>query len=933
MSNSRKHIQLYRNPSAVTMSDGTELFMGEPGLGTKPCHEKIFIKNAQGNITTLSSEFAKVSLRESAGVEYNHATDTYNFRTPYSDVTNMSDFLDEAATKLNSVLPSVNSNFKVEIRDGQPLMSYNIDAIVNTVIISKRENGTLTPVYSGYGQTYIGNTTVGGVEEEYVIHYVLNNAPNIVIEESYYVYLYGIASTSASTFDGNTNAQITFYTSTDNVVNANITTGNGEYIWLLTPSVINLKKASNQNFKVSLDEENVGTLTLSNGLFNCYRTLQKLIECDLNIKMEFSGLKKGNKAIISPNVLSNDYQNFLLEDDFAYGVQYDKTVASPDCTRIGNMKLHASLPVQSQMKGCLLDDDGNVIKYLNPNTWVNEPVDGSMGQVMVEIPEFWWKFSESGNTQTVMLSHVPVEGYRRVGKNYIAAYEATVDRGSDASGGTEHTNEWKLVSIQNSSPRYRGGNNNASGDTTYANLLGKPASHVSLNNFRTYARRRNSKNTCEWNAYTYLQHKIITWFFVVEYATRHTQKDINTTLTAEGYKQGGLGKGVSKANYNTWGAFNGRYPFVPIGQTNSLGNGTGEVGYQSYSAEGETWVEEVKVVKYRGLENPFGNMHKWVDGVKVVVGDEATGESRVYVSYDPKVWNGLDNTIAYKYIGNEARNSASTKPSQEILFGEEGDTISKVEGTSYSEFWPDGHYSSIPDTTAYRGLLVGGSSKDDGSAGLVYSATHSRPSESSTYYGSRLSFIPGPHISEIREVEYLENDGNQYINTNVFPNAETGIYIKVAIKDGTDRYMIGVRNDASGDCRWCLGHNSLGYYYGYGQYNYFSYNSSLNNPVDLYLNYFNNKKAQADGLEVVDLPTLDFNPITDIRLFGSSGTAQTYTKFNGRLYRAIITQGDKIVRDYIPVRVGTVGYMYDRVGNKLYGNEGSGSFTFGNDIE
>ena len=42
--------------------------------------------------------------------------------------------------------------------------------------------------------------------------------------------------------------------------------------------------------------------------------------------------------------------------------------------------------------------------------------------------------------------------------------------------------------------------------------------------------------------------------------------------------------------------------------------------------------------------------------------------------------------------------------------------------------------------------------------------------------------------------------------------------------------------------------------------------------------------------------------------------------------------GETLVRDYIPVRVGQVGYMYDKVSGQLFGNSGTGNFILGNDI-
>lgn len=57
-----------------------------------------------------------------------------------------------------------------------------------------------------------------------------------------------------------------------------------------------------------------------------------------------------------------------LEEILAYGVQFDRTVADPHLTRIGNMSLHKSLPIQSQLKGCIAQG-GKVIYWLNESDW------------------------------------------------------------------------------------------------------------------------------------------------------------------------------------------------------------------------------------------------------------------------------------------------------------------------------------------------------------------------------------------------------------------------------------------------------------------------------------------------------------------------------------------------------------------------------------
>lgn len=71
-----------------------------------------------------------------------------------------------------------------------------------------------------------------------------------------------------------------------------------------------------------------------------------------------------------------------LEEALAYGVQFDMTVADPHLTRIGNMSLHKSLPIQSQLKGCIAQ--GSKVIY-----WLNE---------------FDWRFRQEAITKSVELT-------------------------------------------------------------------------------------------------------------------------------------------------------------------------------------------------------------------------------------------------------------------------------------------------------------------------------------------------------------------------------------------------------------------------------------------------------------------------------------------------------------------------------------------------
>lgn len=56
------------------------------------------------------------------------------------------------------------------------------------------------------------------------------------------------------------------------------------------------------------------------------------------------------------------------DDLFAYGVQFDTTIADPHLTRIGNLSMHKTLPIQSQLKGCIAKG-GKVQYWLDKDDW------------------------------------------------------------------------------------------------------------------------------------------------------------------------------------------------------------------------------------------------------------------------------------------------------------------------------------------------------------------------------------------------------------------------------------------------------------------------------------------------------------------------------------------------------------------------------------
>lgn len=418
------------------------------------------------------------------------------------------------------------------------------------------------------------------------------------------------------------------------------------------------------------------------------------------------------------------------EQDFMYGVEWDVTVSATAMTRIGNPELHRTLPIHNMMRGCLLDDDGNVVEYLPRTSWVGQTLDGSKGQVMVELPEHFRKFEEEGNIRRCKLSLYELPGYHRVPKMYISAYEATVQRSTN-----------KLCSVKNTDADYRGGNNNSAWDGTYRTLLGRPATSINRTNFRKYARARNAAATAEWNCLDYNAYKAVFWLYNVEYANRNCQLAFNAEKDASGYAQGGLGNGITTVKGEDWNEYNSFSPFVPCGHTDELGNGSGEVAYEVLKEDGSVLVT-VYANRYRGIENPFGHILKWTDGINIKISptEENGGDntSKVYVADNPANYKdtGYDG---YAVQCLEARTEGYVR---HLAFGEQGDIISAVVGGSSTTYWADSHYTSIPTSEDLRGVLFCGSANYGASVGFGFASSRNAPSNTNTSIGSRLCFIP-----------------------------------------------------------------------------------------------------------------------------------------------------------------------------------------------
>lgn len=403
-----------------------------------------------------------------------------------------------------------------------------------------------------------------------------------------------------------------------------------------------------------------------------------------------------------------------------YGVSWSETSSNPDCTRIGNMDMHRSLPIQSMMKPfditnikdtvpeiiLPIDDQFQKTSYANANNNQWSIVSTDSDNIMIRIPEFWYtdEYVPKSNTHNLKICPHAKPGWYHHKEAYVSAYELCET--SPSSG--------KVCSAKGLIP-----------------LVGRTREVL-----RKAVRGSGFDGEAKWNLYTYEEHRAICHLFLVEYATRNSQKAVNTELTPEGFRQGGLGSGCTTGTATINGAQT--WSFIPTGSSDSLGSGSGEVTVtiqQTDSSGSNTSTITRKCNRYRGIENPFGHIWKHTDDVISVYGN---GYRTWYKSVKPNQFATNKNT-SYKPFCAGTMVSSGYKT--EIKATPTCDFFAiSVSGGSETTYWCDYNWDNT-DTSEHC-LLIGGHSAHGGGAGLFALASYNSVGYSAASIGSRLTYLP-----------------------------------------------------------------------------------------------------------------------------------------------------------------------------------------------
>lgn len=436
--------------------------------------------------------------------------------------------------------------------------------------------------------------------------------------------------------------------------------------------------------------------------------LPKATQDKLGVVKIGSGINVADDGTISVDFL----------DQISYGIEWDITVADSACTRIGNMSMHRTLPIQSAFKGCVAK--GNKIQYyLDPNDWSKKAdgsasvLDGTDGDVRVDTGNVWYyKGFKGSNKRQFRMSLTKVDDtWTEVPRLLISAWGITLDR--------TIADTPKACVVMNTSAAYRGGNNDSSLDSYLDTLpcrsnLGKPATNISRTDMRTYV--ANAANNQEILCYDF--YKALCWCYYVEYANFNCQLPFNAELTNDGYHQGGLGNGLTTfLQTNVWKNFNKYNSITPCGYLNDIGNFSGvkNLSIPTIVIDDSYTINAVTLTpcKYRGFENLFGDYYKNLEGI-VLQKPDANSANTIYATSDN---TKFDDDILNKEIrGTEAKDFGYIKT---FVFGDKAEIIPATIGANVTTYKSDYHYTN--NSTDKKTLFAGGRAGDGSDAGFGFS--------------------------------------------------------------------------------------------------------------------------------------------------------------------------------------------------------------------
>ena len=335
----------------------------------------------------------------------------------------------------------------------------------------------------------------------------------------------------------------------------------------------------------------------------------------------------------------------------AYGVEWnsatDTYLRTGVASGVANRTSYAGV-IQTQMRRCVLNANGTVKYYLHPTDSTKKAdgtaaiINGTDGNVMVEIPKFWYKYEHVSGVHKWSIS----DG--NSGPDY-EVHPAFI------RGGVEKDYRYY--------PAY--GGFNLSGK-----LISGSGRTPTVSQTRAQFRILAAANGAGWSQIDWNLLVAVQLLYLTEYA------DFNS--------QAMIGRGNDAGSDYT----------MTTGGSNSIGNAS------SLSTNNDTWMS------YRGIENWYASMFKFIDGVNVQ-------ERKYFINSNPATF--ADDVFTGDYVDSGITSVATNGYVSNLVPSKKGFVASAVAGSD-STYIPDYFYQDA----ASRIVLFGGNADSGLGAGGFY---------------------------------------------------------------------------------------------------------------------------------------------------------------------------------------------------------------------
>lgn len=384
------------------------------------------------------------------------------------------------------------------------------------------------------------------------------------------------------------------------------------------------------------------------------------------------------ESIINTQMATNTYM-----PDHTIGLTID--YINKTCEYLAGSAQPEELACYTGRRRCVLNNNRQVVAYFGD---ANYTEDGSLGNVMVELPPVWYR--------RVILESAAATNNQG---NFIKKEQILIsDR--PQHGFTLHP-LFKTDAQGNPILAYVGAYEGAIINSTMQSIAGvQPTTNVSLQTATESINEIHlSLTSIDFESYNQL-------LMLMEFGTLNIQDAFYS--------------GVSKITTTgtTYCAA------VLTGATSFLGNNSGEALSSTSVVNGvsTTYTESGKVsISYRGMENPYGNTWRYVNGVLSVQNNAITILNNTYYLPKQEEWiSGFNATSAPYFLPISTSISADSA-------------------------YPVGDYTFISKTVADGTLIaVGGAYNSDQQAGpFTYAINRTRDNSASIWRGFRLMSVDG----------------------------------------------------------------------------------------------------------------------------------------------------------------------------------------------